>query len=100
MKGLDVRPGVVDAGSVVDAAASSSSTTVAGTRSTTTAAAAGAILPTAEQAPWDGKDAQAHALIALSVKRDIIPHIRSAKTTKQAWDILADLYAGLVCRSQ
>ncbi|MCO5600505.1 hypothetical protein L7F22_054618 [Adiantum nelumboides] len=47
-----------------------------------------------EQARWDVKDAQAHALIALSVKRTITPHIRSAKSAKQAWDILAGLYAG------
>ncbi|MCO5602189.1 hypothetical protein L7F22_056317 [Adiantum nelumboides] len=39
-------------------------------------------------------DAQAHALIALSVKRTITPHIRSTKSAKQAWDILAGLYAG------
>ncbi|MCO5563189.1 hypothetical protein L7F22_016826 [Adiantum nelumboides] len=37
---------------------------------------------------------QAHALIALSVKRTITPHIRSAKSAKQAWDIIAGLYAG------
>ena len=37
---------------------------------------------------------QAHALIALSVKRTMIPHICSATTAKQAWDILAHLYAG------
>ena len=37
------------------------------------------VLPTAEQARWDGKDAQAHALIALSVKRNITPHIRQLK---------------------
>ncbi|RYA67843.1 hypothetical protein DD598_26710 [Enterobacter cloacae complex sp. 2DZ2F16B1] len=47
----------------------------------------------AEQAHWDVKDAQAHALIALSVKRTIVPHICSAKSAKQAWDILASLYA-------
>ena len=35
------------------------------------------IVPTAEQLRWDGKDAPPHALIALSVKRAIIPHIRS-----------------------
>ena len=46
-----------------------------------------------EQARWDVRDAQAHALIALSVKRTITPHIHSAKSAKQAWDILADLYA-------
>ena len=68
--GLDVRPGSVDAGSVEDVAGSSSSAAVA------------AVLPTVEQARWDGKDAQAHALIALSVKQNITPHIRSAKTAK------------------
>ena len=50
------------------------------------------VVPTAEQLRWDGKDAQAHALIALSVKRAIIPHIRSCKTTKDAWDTLTTLY--------
>ena len=49
--------------------------------------------PTQEQLRWDGKDAQAHALIALSVKRHIVPHIRSCSTSKQAWDTLASLYA-------
>ena len=49
--------------------------------------------PTHEQLRWDGKDAQAHALIALSVKRHIVPHIRSCSTSKQAWDSLASLYA-------
>ena len=82
VRGLDVRPGSVDAGSVEDVAGSSSSAAVA------------AVLPTVEQARWDGKDAQAHALIALSVKQNITPHIRSAKTAKQAWDTLAHLYAG------
>lgn len=49
-------------------------------------------MPTAEQLCWDGRDAQAHALIALSVKHTMVPHIRSAKSAKQAW--LAHLYAG------
>ena len=43
---------------------------------------------TTEQIHWDGRDAQAHALIALSVKRAIIPHIRSCRTAKDAWDTL------------
>ena len=81
VQGFDVRPGSVDSGTVED---------VAGT-STVRAAA---VLPTAEQVRWDGRDAQAHALIALSVKRTIVPHIRSAKTAQQAWDTLAQLYAG------
>ncbi|MCO5576757.1 hypothetical protein L7F22_030576 [Adiantum nelumboides] len=57
-------------------------------------ATARSVLPTAEQAHWDVKDAQAHALIAMSVKRTITPHIRSTKSAKQAWDILAGLYGG------
>ena len=52
------------------------------------------VLPTVEQARWDGEDAQAHALIALPVKGNITPHIHSAKIAKQAWDTLAHLYAG------
>ena len=47
---------------------------------------------TPEQAMWDGKDTQAHALIVLSVKRAIIPHIRGCKSAKDAWDMLARLY--------
>ncbi|MCO5571315.1 hypothetical protein L7F22_025053 [Adiantum nelumboides] len=83
VQGIDVRPGTVDVAEVVDVAGPSTRT-----------AAARSVLPTAEQARWDVKDAQAHALIALSVKRTITPHIRSAKSAKQAWDILAGLYAG------
>ncbi|MCO5586209.1 hypothetical protein L7F22_040148 [Adiantum nelumboides] len=82
-KGINVRPGSVDVADVVDVAGPS-----------TRIAAARSVLPTAEQARWDVKDAQAHALIALSVKRTITPHIRSAKSAKQTWDILAGLYAG------
>ena len=40
----------------------------------------------------NNKDAQSHALIALSMKRASIPHIRSCKTMKDAWDILTTLY--------
>ncbi|MCO5594526.1 hypothetical protein L7F22_048558 [Adiantum nelumboides] len=47
-----------------------------------------------EQACWDVKDAQAHALIALSMKRTISPHICLAKSAKQTSDILVGLYAG------
>ncbi|MCO5558080.1 hypothetical protein L7F22_011656 [Adiantum nelumboides] len=83
VQGIDVRPGSVDVADVVDVAGPSTRTV-----------AARSVLPTAEQARWDVKDAQAHALIALSVKRTITPHIRSAKSAKQAWDILAGLYAG------
>ena len=45
--------------------------------------------PTVDQTRWDGRDAQAHALIALSVKRTIIPHIWSCKSAKDAWNTLA-----------
>ncbi|MCO5600260.1 hypothetical protein L7F22_054370 [Adiantum nelumboides] len=83
VKGIDVRHGSEDVGEIED---------VAGLA--TRMAAVRAVLPTAEQAHWDVKDAQAHALIALSVKRTITPHIRSAKSTKQAWDILTSHYAG------
>ena len=48
--------------------------------------------PTAEQICWDGKDVQVHALLALSIKHTIIPHICSCKTAKEAWDTLATLY--------
>lgn len=48
--------------------------------------------PTAKQLCWDGNDAQAHALLALSIKRAIIPHIRSCKTLKEAWDTLATFH--------
>ena len=47
---------------------------------------------TQEQKRWDGRDAHAHALIALFVKRTIIPYIRSCKTTKEAWGVLCTLY--------
>ena len=48
--------------------------------------------PTTEQICWDGRDVHAYALLALSIKRIIIPHICSCKTLKEAWDTLATLY--------
>ena len=88
MQGIDVRRVVVvdaanaaEIGAVEDVAGSS--TSVAPVRAPPL---------TVEQIRWDGKDAQAHALIALSVKRAIIPHSRSCKTAKDAWDILSTLY--------
>ncbi|MCO5568943.1 hypothetical protein L7F22_022646 [Adiantum nelumboides] len=54
MQGIDVRPGSVDVAKVVD---------VAGPPTRITAARS--VLPIAEQARWDVKDAQAHASIAL-----------------------------------
>ncbi|RYA57259.1 DUF4219 domain-containing protein, partial [Enterobacter cloacae complex sp. CH23B] len=61
VQGIDVRPGSEDVGDVAGLAAR--------------IAAVRVVLPTAEQARWDVKDVQAHALIALSVKRTIVPHI-------------------------
>ncbi|MCO5606040.1 hypothetical protein L7F22_060227 [Adiantum nelumboides] len=57
-------------------------------------AAVRVVLLTTEQAHWNVKDAHAHALNALSVKRTITPHIFSTKSSKQAWEILTGLYAG------
>ena len=48
---------------------------------------------TSSQRKWDGRDAQVHALIALSVRRHILPYIRSWTTSKIAWNVLTDLYA-------
>ncbi|MCO5597747.1 hypothetical protein L7F22_051828 [Adiantum nelumboides] len=83
VQGIDVRPDSVDVGEVEDVAGPAARIAVAKF-----------VLPTVEQAHWDVKDVQAHALIALSVKHTITPHIRSAKSAKQARDILAGLYAG------
>ncbi|MCO5594776.1 hypothetical protein L7F22_048809 [Adiantum nelumboides] len=83
MQGIDVHPGSEDVGKIEDVA-----------HLAARIATIKFVLPTAEQAHWDVKDAHAHALIALSVKRTITPHICSAKSAKQAWDIMAGLYAG------
>ena len=37
---------------------------------------------------WDSRDAHAHALIALSMKCVIIPHICYCKIENDAWDTL------------
>ena len=71
VQGFDVHPGSVDSGTVEDVAGTSTS-------------GAAAVLPTIEQVHWDGRDAQAHALIALSVKHTFVPHIRSARIAKQS----------------
>ncbi|MCO5613500.1 hypothetical protein L7F22_067777 [Adiantum nelumboides] len=81
-RGIDVRPGSEDVGKIED---------VAGLAARIVAVRF--VLPTAEQACWDVKDARAHALIVLSMKRTITPHIHLAKSAKQAWEILAGLYA-------
>ena len=81
VQGIDVRP-TVDIGDIEDDADHAARIVVARV-----------VLPMTEQARWDVRDAQTHALIALSMKRTITPHIRLAKSAKQAWDILAGLYA-------
>ena len=48
---------------------------------------------TSSQPKWDGKDTQAHVVIALSVKRHIVPHIQSCTISKSARDVLKNLYA-------
>ena len=70
--GIDVRLAsrAQNAGTVVDKA---------GTSTTSTTRVQVVEPPTQDQRRWDGRDAQSHALIALSVKRSIIPHIRSCK---------------------
>lgn len=45
-----------------------------------------------EQKKWDRRDAQAHSMVALAVKRSILPHIRSCKTSKSAWETLYTMY--------
>ncbi|MCO5564651.1 hypothetical protein L7F22_018317 [Adiantum nelumboides] len=83
VKGIDVRLGSKDVDKVEDVA--SLAARIVAVRFD---------LPVAEQACWDVKDKQAYALIVLSMKCTITPHICSAKSAKQAWDILAGLYAG------
>ena len=83
VQGVDVRPTVGR-----DAANAAKTGDIEDVAGSSVAATVRAPPPTAEQSRWDGKDAQAHALLALSVKRAIIPHIRSCKTSKDAWDVL------------
>ncbi|MCO5586536.1 hypothetical protein L7F22_040477 [Adiantum nelumboides] len=83
VKCIDVRPGSEDVDEVEDVVGLAKR--IADVRF---------VLPIAEQACCKVKDVQAHALIVLSVKRTIIPLIRSTKSAKHAWDILVGLYAG------
>ena len=68
MKGNDTCSGSTNTRIVEDAACSDSE-----------AAPSPHVLPppTVDQIRWDGRDAEAHALIALSIKCTIIPHIES-----------------------
>ena len=49
--------------------------------------------PTLEPKRWDTKDAQAMAVIALTIKRSITPHIRSCRTLHNAWEILQSMFS-------
>lgn len=51
-----------------------------------------ALPPTHQQSRWDGRDAQAHALIALYIKRGITPRVRSCSTSKGCLGILWPLF--------
>ena len=83
VQGFDERPGSVGADSdiVEDGAGSSTFAAIVGAIGFGTSCAT-AVLPTAEQSHWDGRDAQAHALIALLVKRSMVPHIPSTTLEK------------------
>ena len=81
VEGFDVRPGSVDSDTVENVVSTSTSNVAT-------------VLPTTEQVCWDGRDAYAHASIALCIKHTIVPHICLARTAKQACDILVQLYAG------
>ena len=41
---------------------------------------------------WNSHETQAKMLIQMSVKENIIPHIRNCKTSKDTWDKLKGLY--------
>ncbi|KAI5070918.1 hypothetical protein GOP47_0013169 [Adiantum capillus-veneris] len=47
---------------------------------------------TPEQKRWDTKDAQAMAVIALTIKRTITPYIRSCRTSEDAWNTLQAMF--------
>ena len=50
--------------------------------------------PTVKQKRWSSHDAQALLVISLSIKRSMVPHIQSCKTSKAAWDVLENMFAG------
>ena len=41
---------------------------------------------------WNSRETQAKVLIRMSVKDNIIPHIRNCKTSKDTWNKLKSLY--------
>ena len=48
--------------------------------------------PTMELNKWDGRDVNAYALIALSMKCGIIPQMHLYKTTKEVWYYTIDAF--------
>ena len=89
VQGDNVRPIVVASTTRTGTSTGSTSTGDAGAvedaiGSTSIAAPIYAPRSIVEQLCWNGRDAQAHALLALSVKHAIIPHIRSCRTLKEA----------------
>ena len=74
MQGIEIHPRFVtatDFETIEDVAGSRTYATAMGATSFITPRAVATPLPTTEQIPWDGRDVQAHALIALSVKRSM-----------------------------
>ena len=43
-------------------------------------------------ADWEKRQTKAKVLLQMSVKDNIIPHIRDCKTSKETWEILKGLY--------
>ena len=41
---------------------------------------------------WDRREMKAKVVLRMSVKDNIIPHIRDSKTPKETWDVLKGLY--------
>jgi hypothetical protein len=41
---------------------------------------------------WEKREMKAKVLLRMSVKDNIIPHIRDCKTSKEIWEILKGLY--------
>ena len=48
--------------------------------------------PTNAAQDWDKRENKAKVFLRMSVKDNIIPHIRDCKTSKETWDILKGLY--------
>ena len=46
----------------------------------------------AARTKWEKRETKAKVLLRMSVKDNIIPHIRDCKTSKETWEVLKDLY--------